>query len=61
MKLYELYEEVVTSEAWKKLDEILCDESLIQEVDSVDLNNLLSLSKVLIFEAFGINPKDKGK
>ena len=38
MKLYELYEEVVTSEAWKKLDEILCDESLIQEVDSVDLN-----------------------
>jgi len=61
MKLYELYEEVVTSEAWKKLDEILCDESLIQEVDSVDLNNLLSISKVLIFEAFGINPKDKGK
>lgn len=61
MKLYELYEEVVTSEVWKKLDEILCDESLIQEVDATNLNNLLSISKVLIFDAFGINPKDKGK
>ena len=61
MKLYELYEEVLTSESWKKLDEILCDESLLQEVDSVDLNNLLSISKLLIFEAFGISPKDEDK
>lgn len=59
MKLYEAYEDLMVEKAWKKLDEILSEADLIQEADPTKLNDLLKKSKVLIFEAFGINPSEK--
>lgn len=49
MKLFEVYKE------------ILIEEAILTEVDAVNLNQLLSESNLLVFEAFGIKPSDAGK
>lgn len=57
--LYEAYQKMLISESWKKLEEILSNESFVQEIDTVNINDLLSQSRLLIFDAFGIDPSDK--
>lgn len=59
MKIYEAYEDLVVEKAWKKLDEVLSNADLLQEADPTKLNDLLKKSKVLIFDAFGINPSER--
>ena len=49
MKLFQVYKE------------ILIEEAILTEVDAVNLNQLLSESNLLVFEAFGIKPSDTGK
>ena len=60
MKLFEVYEDMVFTEAWSKLEEVL-QSSLFQEEGDSKLNELLNLSNLFIFKAFGIEPKQKGK
>lgn len=59
MKLYETYEDLMVEKAWKKLEEILSETELLTEADPTKLNDLLKKSKVLIFDAFGIDPSEK--
>ena len=60
MKLYEVYEDMMFTEAWNKLEEIL-QSSLFQEEGDSKLNQLLEIANLFIFKAFGISPKQKGK
>ncbi len=59
MKIFEVYNGLVIEKAWKKLDEILLNADILQEADPTKLNDLLKKSKLLIFEAFNIDPSDK--
>jgi hypothetical protein len=59
MKLVEVYNDLMVEKAWKKLDEILLNADILQEADPTKLNDLLKKSKVLIFDAFGINPSQR--
>jgi len=60
MKLFEVYEDIVIENSWGKLEEIL-QSGLFQEEGDSKLNELLEKSQLLIFKAFDINPKEKGK
>ncbi len=53
MKLSEIYEEVILKEFWKELDE-----SMVSGYDP-GLNQLLDKAQTIIFDKFGIEPKDK--
>lgn len=59
MKLYETYEDLMVEKAWRKLDEILSESDLIQEADPTKLNLLLKNARVLIFDAFGVDPSER--
>lgn len=59
MKLFEVYEDIMFTEAWRKLEEVLRSELFQEEGDS-KLDELLNLADLFIFKAFGINPKQKG-
>ena len=59
MKLFEVYNDLMVEKAWKKLDEILLNADILQEADPTKLNDLLNKSKILIFDAFGINPSER--
>jgi hypothetical protein len=61
MKLFEVYEDMVSKKYWSQFDEYLINNTSLNEVDSVNLNQLLSEANLLIFEAFGINPSEGGK
>jgi len=60
MKLFEVYEDMMFTEAWRKLEEVLQSELFQEEGDS-KLDELLNLADLFIFKAFGINPTQKGK
>lgn len=61
MKLYEIYKDVLTSEIWSKLESYLPQDGLITEIDTTNINQLLNEANLLVFEAFGINPSQKGE
>lgn len=61
MKLYEVYEDMMSSETWSRFDDYLANEIYIIEVDAVNINELLGEANFLIFEAFGIKPTEGGK
>lgn len=52
---------MLASETWSKFDDYLANKTSLTELDSVNINELLGESNFLIFEAFGINPNQKGK
>jgi hypothetical protein len=52
---------MMSSEAWSKFDQYLANETSLNEVDAVNINDLLDQANFLIFEAFGINPTEGGK
>tara|TARA_R110002153_G_scaffold274304_1_gene448261 strand:+ start:73 stop:834 length:762 start_codon:yes stop_codon:yes gene_type:complete len=60
MKLFEIYENMNSSDIWSRFEDYLSKETLLQEIDSSNVNELLSESRLLIFKAFGINPEQKG-
>ena len=60
MKLFEVYEDMVFTEAWNKLEEIL-QTTLLQEEGDSKLNELLEIANLFIFKAFGIKPNRKSK
>jgi hypothetical protein len=60
MKLFEIYQDVMSKQTWSKLEEIL-QSGLFQEEGDSKLEELLNLANLFIFKAFGINPKNKGK
>lgn len=53
MKLSNIYEEVMLKEFWRELDE-----SMVSTYDP-GLNQLLDKAQTIIFDKFGIEPKDK--
>lgn len=53
MKLSNIYEEVMLKEFWRELDE-----SMVSSYDP-GLNQLLDKAQTIIFDKFGIEPKDK--
>lgn len=53
MKLSNIYEEVVLNEFWRELDE-----NMVHGYDP-GLNKLLDAAQTIIFDKFGIQPKDK--
>ena len=57
MKLFEIYENMNSSDIWSRFEDYLSKETLLQEIDSSNVNELLSESRLLIFKAFGINPE----
>lgn len=59
MRLTEIYNNLMIEKAWKKLDEILSGSDLLQEADPTKLNLLLKNARVLIFDAFGIDPSER--
>jgi hypothetical protein len=61
VKLFEIYKNIIISETLTEFDKNLFEETVLTEVDTVNLNQLLSESKLLVFEAFGISPSDAGK
>jgi hypothetical protein len=61
MKLFEIYEDMMSSEVWSRFDDYLANETSLSEIDASNINELLSESNFLIFEAFGINPSEGGK
>jgi len=60
MKLYEIYEDMMFTEVWGKLEEIL-QSGLFQEEGESKLKELLNIANLFIFKAFGISPKQRGK
>ena len=60
MKLFEIYENMNSSDIWSRFEDYLSKETLLQEIDSSNVNELLSESRLLIFKAFGINPEQEG-
>lgn len=61
MKIFEIYEDMMSTEYWSKFDQYLVSNSDLSEVDATNINQLLSEAKLLIFDAFGINPSQGGK
>lgn len=61
MKLFEIYENIMSSETWSRFDEYLANEVSLTEIDAVNINELLGEANLLIFDAFGINPSQGGK
>jgi hypothetical protein len=61
MKLFEVYEDIVSTNTWLGFDSYLVGNTPLSEVDSVNINQLLSEAKLLIFDAFGIDPSQAGK
>lgn len=61
MKLFEVYESIVSEKVWTKFDNYLANETSLTEIDAVNINELLGEANFLIFEAFGINPSQAGK
>ena len=59
MKLFEVYEDIVFENSWSELERILAS-NLFQEDGDSKLNQLLDEANLLIFKAFGIDPKEKG-
>jgi len=59
MKLFEVYEDIVFENSWSELERILAS-NLFQEDGDSKLNQLLDEANLLIFKAFGIDPKQKG-
>ncbi len=61
MKLFEVYESIVSEKVWTRFDDYLANETSLTEIDAVNINELLSEANFLIFEAFGISPSQSGK
>jgi len=61
VKLYKTYKDIIYEQRWIKLEKYLSEETILSEIDSVGLNQLLFDAKLLIFDAFGIKPSDTGK
>lgn len=61
MKLFEVYQDMMASEAWSKFDDYLANETSLTEIDAANVNELLKEANVLIFEAFGIDQAQAGK
>lgn len=61
MRLFETYENIILSKHWVKFDDYLTNNSSLIEIDTVNINQLLSEANLLIFDAFGINPSQYGK
>jgi peroxiredoxin family protein len=61
MKLFEVYQDMMSDDVWSRFDDYLANETSLAEVDATNMNDLLNESKFLIFEAFGINPTERGK
>lgn len=61
MKLFEIYEDVVSKKYWSGFDQYLINTNNLNEVDATNLNELLREANLLVFEAFGIKPSEPGK
>ena len=61
MKLFEVYQDMIITDSWSGFDDYLVNNTVLSEVDSVNINQLLSESNLLIFDAFGIDPSQAGK
>ena len=61
MKLFEMYEDMMSSEVWSKFDSYLASETSLTEIDATNINELLGISNFLIFDAFGLSSSQGGK
>lgn len=61
MKLYTIYENMVSTKYWSSFDNYLVDNTTLSEIDTANINGLLNEANLLIFEAFGIDPSESGK
>jgi hypothetical protein len=61
IKLFEIYEDIISKKYWSKFDEYLVNNRSLIEVDDTKVNELLGEADLLIFDAFGINPSEPGK
>lgn len=61
MKLYAIYENMVSTKYWSNFDNYLVGNTTLSEIDASNINELLKEANLLIFEAFGINPSERGK
>lgn len=61
MKLYAIYENMVSTKYWSNFDNYLVDNTTLSEIDTANINQLLNEANLLIFEAFGIDPSESGK
>ena len=61
MKLFKIYEDVVSKKYWSGFDEYLINNNSLIEVDDALLNEMLNEANLLVFDAFGIKPSEPGK